>query len=736
MSFNCALPDKVKEILKTEGKSNGEIRYAVQSDLALNRQFGTSYLIVTDQQVVVAETDNVAALIPLAEIEEIRIDELFGSSALTARLNGSERRLLYYTKAMIPEFGVMARVLNDILRGKQPELPEPEGSVFCPKCKKPLPERGGQCPTCVHRFVVLRRLLELLQPYRAKLVLVVACTFVTVLAQMAPPYVTKRIVDEVIETRRPDLVWHWIGAMLGAWLVYFVAKGSIGLLSTWLAARLIADLRSRLHNHLQHLRMSFFGRREDGEIVSRVMGNTQELQNFLIDGLPYLFVNVMSFVAIACILISLDLRLALLIFIPVPVFLGGVKWLWAKLVPLFQKRGSRRSGLYTILGESIRGIKAVKAATQENERSRRFDHKNLRLFKTVVRLERYWLGFQEGSFLVMTFAVTSVWFFAARRIASGDSSLTLGDLLAFVGYIWLFYGPLQWFTVILNWMSVAFAGAERIFSMLDTKPEIYDSPTAIHISRIKGAIEMQDIHFSYERGKEIIKGVNLDIEAGEMIGLVGKSGAGKSTIINLICRFYDLDSGMIRIDGHPITELKLVDLRRQIGIVMQEPFIFHASIFENIKYGTPEATFDDVLRAARAANANDFILDKEYGYDTLIGASEIPLSGGERQRIAIARAILNDPAILILDEATSSVDTETEKAIQEAIGNLVANRTTIAIAHRLATLRHANRLVVVDEGQIAEIGTHEELLDCEGIYYKLVQSQTELLKLRSAVWSE
>jgi len=302
----------------------------------------------------------------------------------------------------------------------------------------------------------------------------------------------------------------------------------------------------------------------------------------------------------------------------------------------------------------------------------------------------------------------------------------------------LLYGPLQWFTQIFNWMSRAFAGAERIFSILDSKPERYDPPDAISMPRISGAIQFDNVHFSYDRGKEVLKGISLDIKPGEMIGLVGKSGAGKSTLIKLICHFYEPDSGEILIDHCPINTIKLNDLRRQIGMVMQEIFLFNASIFDNIRYGLDSASFNDVVAAAKAANAHDFILAKEHGYDTIIGDGGVDLSGGERQRIAISRAILHNPPILILDEATSSVDSETEKAIQEAIATLIQGRTTIAIAHRLATLRNADRLVVMEDGCIKETGTHEELLACDGIYAKLVRIQKEITKLKSetVIWNE
>lgn len=724
--WGADLPRDASDELERTLVSGERIICTLRSDLTLDMQFGDSYVVLTTRRIAICVPGESLDQTPLAAIDVISCHELYGNIRLTAHVAGEERRLAVCTLALAPDFHYLARLANRRIRGEHEgvEIEPPGTAAYCGRCGAPVPEREQGCSLCITKRAVIRRLIGLAAPYRLPLILLIAGTILSVIANMVQPYITKIIVDDVIKGSRHELLAACIGGLLGCNVLLLVARFASNATNSWLAARLVADLRSRLHRRLQYLHLSFFMKRQSGEIIGRVMNDTAELQNFLAGGLPYFLVNSLSLVVIAIILFRMDAVLALMVFVPAPLLLGGGKWFWSRLGPLFYKHGTQTAGVHSILNESVRGIRVIKAFCQEENRSRKFEARNRSLFRTSVTVERHSTAFSEVMFFVMSIGVTGVWYFAGRRMVDGSNAITMGDLLAFVGYIWLFYGPLQWFTAVMNWMTHALAAAERIFGVLDSVPESRDEAAAISIPHLEGKISFDNVWFSYESGKQVLRNVSLSIAPGEMIGLVGRSGAGKSTLISLITRFYHPDSGLITIDGHPLDRLQLLSLRQQIGIVLQEPVLFNASILENICYGKPEASFEEAVRAAKAACAHDFILQKEDGYDTVVGENGCRLSGGERQRISIARAILHDPPILILDEATSSVDGETESYIQEAIGRLVEGRTTIAIAHRLATLRNAHRILVMENGSIVEQGVHAELIDKQGAYARLVRSQS------------
>ena len=471
------------------------------------------------------------------------------------------------------------------------------------------------------------------------------------------------------------------------------------------------------------LSLEFYDKRKAGALISRASRDSRMLQNLLVDGLPYLIINALTVAGILVFLIWMSWSLSVYVILPVPLMMIWGTFYWPRLRRFFTKWGQRWSSLTDRTQETLAGIRLIKSFVQEDREIRLFARINREVRKIGVDTAIHrGIFFATISFLT-GMGVLAVWLFGGREVLLG--SITLGTLMAFYAYMTLLYSPLEWFGQVNSWMSRAFASAERIFEVIDTRPERYDDPDAVPMPEIQGSISFRDATFGYDKSKPVLHGLDFDIAAREMIGLVGKSGAGKTTTINLIARFYEADEGTIEIDGVDIRKIRLEDLRRQIGIVLQEPVLFSGSIAANIAYGKPGASMEEIMSAARTANAHDFIVTKPDGYNSILGEKGINLAGGERQRISIARAILHNPKILILDEATSSVDVETETKIQDAIAKLIEGRTTIAIAHRLSTLRYADRLIVIDEGRIVEAGTHAELNARRGIFHNLVRLQRE-----------
>ncbi len=728
MDYPISIPEKIKNNLK----DYGDIIYAQNSDLTENRQFGTGYLVLTAKSLLVVNKRKVICRFNINDLLEVFTEELIGGSRVLARTETGIFHLLYYSNHLVEEFTKTARLINDYLNQCPLVFPESSKEGFCKKCGSPLPERSCNCPRCVPRIKILKRIVTLAFPYKKEVAFLLFVTAIGVLLQVLPPYLTRGIIDEVIGRGNREKLPFYVGAMVVTGVLFLASRLVHIRLSSWISTRVVTDLRGHLHRVLQYLKLSFFNRREPGELVGRIMHDTEELQQFLVDGLPFLIINSLTFIVVGAIMFSLNWKLSLAVMLPIPLLIFGTSWFWKKLHPLFLREGTIVGHLHSILSESLFGLRAVKACSKEEHRVQIFNNVNEQLASTRISTQLISGSFNETIFWIMSFGVSLVWYFGAKMNES--SSFSLGDLMAFIGYIWLFYGPLQWFAMVLNWMTHAFSGAERIFEVLDTVPENHRNDQCIDVEKIDGEVEFHNVHFSYERGKEVIKGLSFRAAPGETIGLVGRSGAGKSTIINLLIRFFEPDSGSILVDGIALEKIRIEKLRSSVGIVMQEPFLFNGTIAENIAYGMENVSFSRILLAARAAYAHDFIVSKPDGYDTLVGEGGERLSGGEKQRIAIARAILHDPPILILDEATSSVDASTEQHIQEAIGNLIKGRTTIAIAHRLSTLRNADRLMVLSGGKIAEIGSHDELIGLDGIYAEMVNSYNSVNALQSVVW--
>lgn len=573
---------------------------------------------------------------------------------------------------------------------------------------------------------VLLRLGRFAGPYRKQLILGFVLTLISTAATLVPPYLTIPLMDDILipfqNGQKIDSLR--VGLYLGGLLVAALVGWGLGWARTYLLAlvseRIGADLRTTTYEHLLTLPLDYFGGKRTGDLMARIGSETDRINVFLsLHALDFAN-DVLMIVMTAVILFSINPLLAVVTLVPLPFIAWMIHVVRDRLRTGFEKIDRVWSEVTNVLADTIPGIRVVKAFAQERREADRFRVANAYNLQVNDKLNRTWSLFTPTVSLLTEIGLLVVWGFGIWQVARG--SITVGVLTAFIAYIGRFYTRLDSMSRIVSVTQKAAAGAKRIFDILDHVSNVPEPAHPVKVERVQGRIEMSGLGFRYG-SRAVIHDLDLAIEPGEMIGLVGHSGSGKSTLVNLICRFYDVTDGAIKVDGTDIRRFAVADYRRHVGLVLQEPFLFFGTIAQNIAYGKPDATREEIVAAARAAHAHDFILRLPHGYDSLVGERGQGLSGGERQRISIARALLIDPRILILDEATSAVDTETEKEIQKALDNLVQGRTTIAIAHRLSTLRKADRLVVMDRGEVVEVGPHDALMAKQGAYWRLYQAQ-------------
>ncbi len=594
--------------------------------------------------------------------------------------------------------------------------------------REPAPQPESEMEPLAQTGWALMRLGRFARPYRTPLIIGFLLTLLSTAATLVPPYLTMPLMDEVLipfQNGTPidydKAGWYLGGLLVSALLAWVLSWGKTYLLA-WVSERIGADMRTTTYEHLQKLSLEYFGGKRTGDLIARIGSETDRICIFLSLHLLDFATDVLMIVMTAVILVYIDPWLALATLVPLPFIAWLIHVVRDKLKYGFEKVDRIWSEITNVLADTIPGIRVVKAFAQEKREVARFREANQHNLAVNDKVNTVWSLFSPTVTLLTEIGLLVVWVFGIWRISHNE--ISVGVLAAFLAYISRFYLRLDSMSRIVSFTQKAAAGAKRIFDILDRVSSVPEPANPVPLGRVSGRIEIRNAGFRYGN-RSVIRGVDLQIEPGEMIGLVGHSGSGKSTLVNLICRFYDVSQGAILVDGIDLRSVAISDYRQNIGVVLQEPFLFFGTIAENIAYGKPDATRDEIIAAARAAHAHEFILRLPHGYDSLVGERGQSLSGGERQRISIARALLIDPRILILDEATSSVDTTTEKEIQKALDNLVRGRTTIAVAHRLSTLRRADRLVVLDGGRVIEEGQHDDLIALGGAYNRLYQAQLQ-----------
>ena len=605
-------------------------------------------------------------------------------------------------------------------------------SNVCPSCKAPLEPDQEECPICtkvVHTppsTWTLFRLWRFAKPYKGQLILGFGLMMLSTAAHQVPPWLTAPLVDEVLiplqsgKHVETSTIAMYLSGLLGAALLAWVLGWAKTYVLALVSERIAADLRTTTYEHLLRLSLEYFGGKRTGDLLSRVGSESDRIAVYLSLHLTDFASDVIMIVMTAVMLFSVNPYLALITLVPLPFIGWMIHFVRYRLRTGFEKIDRVWGEVTNVLADTIPGIRVVKAFAQEQREAKRFREANKHNLIVNDRINKIWSLFSPSVSLLTEIGLLIVWGFGIWQVS--HNQITVGMLLMAIAYISRFYGRLDSMSRIVSVTQKSASAAKRIFDILDHVSSVPDPVNPVHVDKVVGRIEVRDVGFRYGN-REVNKGVSLNIAPGEMIGLVGHSGSGKSTLVNLICRFYDVSEGAILVDGIDIRSYAIADYRKNIGLVLQEPFLFFGTIAENIAYGKPEATRAEIIAAARAAHAHEFILRLPQGYDSMVGERGQGLSGGERQRISIARALLIDPRILILDEATSSVDSETEKEIQKALENLVQGRTTIAIAHRLSTLHRADRLVVLDRGKVVEEGPHDVLMAKEGAYFNLYQAQ-------------
>ncbi len=711
--------------------SSDKIKLIMATDLTADSKLRQGFVVMYDD-VLAVYNENGKEEISLSDISEFKYSADFGCVTLECVYQGNDKILARSTMSKLHELSIIAKQMNRHINGKEISMRDDKDiESVCPKCGRPYTNSSRICTHCTDNRGNISRLIKIAAKEKYKILLSTLMILATAGLNVLLPKLNAIMVDGYIKSPNPTAItWQSFAlvvlGLFAANMVARICRMIRGVSNAYAGTNISKRLRTLVFDKITSLSYGKISKKQTGELMERVNSDTREIQNQLTGMIPELIYQLTIIIWVSVIIFSFDWKLGLLIFLPFPFIFVGFYSFWNFTRRNYHKQWTKSSKTATILHDIFNGIRVVKSFGMEKSEAKRYDNSADELRRISIKNDVFFsiispvlnFGMGIGEFFLL--------YYAGNKILSGE--MTLGTMMQFSSYITIIYARMRWFTNIPRRLVAFMTSVSKIFELLDEKSDITDGEKNKNIET-EGNILFENVSFGYEDSADVLRNVSLEIHKGDMIGIVGKSGAGKSTMINLLMRLYDVDDGAIKIDGVDIRDMSQEVLRRNIGVVLQENYLFHGTVFDNIAYAKPDATHEEVIAAAKVSGAHQFIMKMPDGYNTYIGERGQTLSGGEKQRISIARAMLHNPKILILDEATASLDTETEKNIQDALQKLTERRTTIAIAHRLSTLRNATKLIVLDKGRIAEIGTHNELLEKKGIYYNLVMAQRQMSKM-------
>ncbi len=732
MNLNYELSNEDRlAVQKVIGKT---IRYCVPADLSLSGRRTKGYFAIGQEKWTYVEAGKVHESGFISEAYDYKVIPLIGNAILEATDELGKRIIVRVSMEHVARLSYIAQILNYMTTNSEIRIYNEEEERVCSNCGSRLLHGTRACAKCMNKTAVLKRLLGVSKSHWRLLVLGLFILLITSAVALSGPYFQKLLVNSSLQPpagQSPSVSMFFvaIGGILFALVAGELLNVAKGRVMATVSSTIAADLRKMVYEKIQNLSLGFLTSQRAGDLMNRVSSDTNRIRRLIQEVFTTAIYQVIVLISVTVLLFMTDWRLALIVLLPAP-FVAYLQFMtWRVIVRrLFRKQWKIFDRANSYLHDVLSGIRVVKTFGKEQREIKRFRQYNTEYAVAAFKSEKVYSILTPISTYLLQIGTYFVLLVGCNMILKGD--LNLGELVQFTGYASMIFGPLAWLMNMPRWIANAAIAIDRIFSVIDEEPEVFDKETSIPHA-IHGTIQFHDVTFGYKSYEPVLKNINFTIKPGEMIGLVGHSGSGKSTLINLVSRFYDVNEGEILIDGHDIRTIQQEELRSQIGVVLQETMLFRGSIMENIRYSKPDATMEEVIQAARIANAHEFIIKLPDGYDTRLEENGNNLSGGERQRITIARAVLHNPRILILDEATASLDIDTESEIQEALQRITKNRTTIAIAHRLSTLKNADRLFVLNKGEIAEVGTHQELMQKQGIYYGLIMAQRNMTKTKA-----